>query len=112
VNGHTWRTTVARMRGEFLVGLNRAVREEAGVEAGDTVEAEIELDTAPREVEVPKPLADALAKDPAARAAFDGLSYTHRKEYARWIEEAKRDKTRERRVTKALEMLRQGETRT
>jgi hypothetical protein len=112
VNGHTWRTTVARMRGEFLLGLSRAVREEADVEAGDTVEAEIELDTTPREVEVPKPLADALAEDPAARAAFDGLSYTHRKEYARSIEEAKRVETRERRVTKALEMLRQGKTRT
>jgi Bacteriocin-protection, YdeI or OmpD-Associated/Domain of unknown function (DUF1905) len=110
VNGYTWRTTVAHMRGEFLVGLNRAVREEAHVEAGDTVEVEVELDTAPREVDVPKALADALAEDQAARAAFDGLSYTHRKEYARWIEEAKRDETRERRVAKALEMLRQGKT--
>ncbi len=112
VNGYTWRTTVTRMRGEFLLGLNRAVREEADVEAGDTVEVEVELDTAPREVDIPKALADALADDPAARAAFDGLSYTHRKEYARWIKEAKRDETRERRVAKALEMLRQGKTRT
>jgi hypothetical protein len=112
VNGYTWRTTVSRMRGEFLLGLNRSVREEAGVEAGDSVELELELDTAPREVEVPTALAHALAKDEAARAAFDGLSYTHRKEYARWIEEAKRDETRERRVAKALEMLRQGKTRT
>jgi hypothetical protein len=112
VNGYTWRTTVTRMRGEFLLGLNRAVREEARVEAGDTVEVEVELDTAPRKVEVPKALADALADDQAARAAFDGLAYTHRKEYARWIEEAKRDETRERRVAKALEMLRQGKTRT
>jgi len=110
VNGYTWRTTVSRMRGEFLLGLNRSVREEAGVEAGDSVE--LELDTAPREVEVPTALAHAFAEDAAARAAFDGLSYTHRKEYARWIEEAKRDETRERRVAKALEMLRQGKTRT
>jgi len=112
VNGYTWRTTVSRMRGEFLLGLNRSVREEAGVEAGDSVELELELDTAPREVEVPTALAHALAEDEAARAAFDGLSYTRRKEYARWIEEAKRDETRERRVAKALEMLRQGKTRT
>jgi len=112
VNGYTWRTTVTRMRGEFLLGLNRSVREEAGVEAGDTVQLELELDTAPREVEVPRALAGALAEDSAARAAFDGLSYTHRKEYARWIEEAKRDETRQRRIAKALEMLRQGKTRT
>src|SRR5438045_362294 len=80
VNGYTWRTTVARMRGEFLLGLNRDVRREAGVEAGDTVEVDLELDTAPREVEMPAPLAAALAEDSEARVAFDGLAYTHRKE--------------------------------
>src|SRR5207247_1376329 len=85
VNGYTWRTTVTRMRGEFLVGLNRAVRQEAGVEAGDTVDVKLELDTAPREVEMPEALADALAQNAEARAAFDRLAYTHRKEYARWI---------------------------
>jgi len=100
------------MRGEFLLGLNRAVRQEAGVEAGDTVDVRLELETAPREVEVPQALTNALAEDPAARAAFDRLSYTHRKEYARWIAEAKRDETRNRRVAQALEMLRQGKTRT
>ena len=112
INDHTWRTTVTRRRGEFLVGLSRAVREQAGVEAGDTVAVELELDTAPREVEVPQALANALADDSQARAAFDRLAYTHRKEYARWIDEAKREETRQRRVTQALEMLRQGKTRT
>ena len=111
VNGHTWRTSVARMRGEFLVGLNRAVREAAGVEAGDHVDVELSLDTAPREVEVPAALEDALAGDGAARAAFDRLSYTHRKEFARWVEEAKREETRERGVAQTLEMLREGKTR-
>ena len=112
VNGYTWRTTVTRMRGEFLLGLNRAVREEAGVEAGDTVEVKLELDTAPRQVQVPEALANALAADSVARAAFDRLAYTHRKEYTRWIDEAKRDETRQRRVAQALEMLRQGKPRT
>ena len=110
VNEYTWRTSVARMRGEFLLGLNRAVREEAGVEAGDTVEVSIELDSAPREVLVPQALADALAGDPTLGAAFDALAYTHRKEYARWIESAKREETRDRRVTQALAMLREGKT--
>jgi bacteriocin resistance YdeI/OmpD-like protein/uncharacterized protein DUF1905 len=112
VNGYTWRTTVTRMRGEFLLGLNRVVRQGAGVEAGDTVEVKLELDTAPREIELPEALAGALAQDSEARAAFDRLAYTHRKEYARWIDEAKRDETRQRRVAQALEMLRQGKTRT
>jgi len=111
VNGYAWRSSVTRMRGEFLLGLNRSVRQEAGVEAGDTVEVEIELDTAPREVVVPDALANALARDRSARAEFDALAYTHRKEYARWIEDAKRDETRRRRAAQALEMLRQGKTR-
>src|SRR5919201_4327739 len=63
VNGYTWRTSVARMGGEFLVGLNREVRAEAGAEAGDTVEVTLALDRAPREVEVPEALATALADD-------------------------------------------------
>jgi hypothetical protein len=108
VEGYTWRTTVARMRGEFLLGLSREVREGAGVEAGDTVDLQLELDTKPREVDVPEALATALAGDGNARAAYEKLSYTHRKEYARWIAEAKRDETRERRVAKAIEQLRAG----
>jgi uncharacterized protein YdeI (YjbR/CyaY-like superfamily) len=66
---------------------------------------------APREVELPEALAGALAGDPAASAAFDALAYTHRKEYARWVQEAKRDETRQRRVAQALQMLREGKTR-
>jgi Bacteriocin-protection, YdeI or OmpD-Associated/Domain of unknown function (DUF1905) len=111
VNGYTWRASVARMGGESLLGLNRAVRQEAGVEAGDSVAVRLELDTAPREVDVPEALAAALAADDVARAAFEKLAYTHRKEFARWVDEAKRDETRGRRVAKTLEMLRRGETR-
>jgi hypothetical protein len=111
VNGYAWRTSVTRMRGEFLLGMSRAVRQAAGVEAGDTVDVELELDTAPRDVEPPPALIEALAADPVARAAVDGLAYTHRKEYARWIEEAKRAETRERRVAEAVVMLREGKTR-
>lgn len=111
VNGFTWRTTVTRMRGEFMLGLSRAVRDAAGVQAGNQVEVTLGLDTAPREVEVPEALARALATDTEAKAAFDALAYTHRKEYCRWIEEAKRPQTRERRVAQALEMLRAGQTR-
>jgi hypothetical protein len=108
VNGYSWRTTVATMHGETLLGLNRAVRESAGVKPGDAVEVAIELDTAPREVDVPEALARALARDPAAKAAFEALAFTHRKEYARWVAEAKRQETRDRRVSRALEMLREG----
>jgi hypothetical protein len=111
VNGYTWRTSVARMGGEFLVGLNRGVRQGAGVAAGDEAEVTIELDTAPRDVEVPEALAAALAADSQAKAAFEGMAFTHRKEYARWVAEAKQEETRERRVQQALDMLRAGKTR-
>jgi hypothetical protein len=110
VNGYTWRTSVARMGGEFLIGLNKEVRTGAGVQAGDTVTLELTLDPEPRTVELPSVLAEALDADPKAKAIYDGLAFTHRKEYARWIAEAKRDDTRERRVAKALEMLHGGET--
>jgi uncharacterized protein YdeI (YjbR/CyaY-like superfamily) len=106
VNDYTWRTTVTRMGGEYLLGLSRAVREAAGVEAGDEVAVALSLDTAPREVEIPEALAQALAGDPDAQAAFEKLSYSHRKEYARWVDEAKREETRHRRVEKTLEKLR------
>jgi hypothetical protein len=110
VAGYTWRTSVMVMGSEPLVGLSRAVGQEAGVEAGDEVEVELELDTEPREVELPAALAAALQGDPAARERFEGLAFTHRREYARWVGEAKREQTRERRVAKALEMLREGRT--
>ena len=111
INGHPFRLSVARMGGEFLLGLRREVREQAGVAAGDVVDLQLELDSAPREVEVPPALAAALAADPEAKARFDGLAFTHRKEFARWVEEAKREETRERRVEQALEMIRAGRTR-
>lgn len=111
INGHTWRTSVARMGGEFLIGLSRQIRIDTGVDIGDVVDVSVELDTAPREVEVPPGLATALEADPVAGAAYEKLAYTHRKEFARWIAEAKREETRERRVAQALVMLREGRTR-
>ena len=111
INGAELRTTVTRMRGEFLFGLSRAARESAQLQAGDTVTFTLALDDAPREVEVPADLAAALAADPAAQAAHDALAYTHRKEFARWVAEAKRPETRARRVEQTLEMVRAGTTR-
>jgi hypothetical protein len=111
INGETWRSTVVRMRGEFLLGLSKEVRRQVGADAGQEVRVKLALDTVERTVEVPPALAVALAGDPEAATAYDKLAYSHRKEFARWIEEAKRDETRDRRVAKALEMLRAGQTR-
>ena len=111
VAGYTYRTTVAPMGGEFFVPLSAEHRRNAGVAAGDDVEVDIERDDALREVAVPQDLAAAIGKVKAAAATFDQLAYTHRKEYVRWIEEAKRAETRAARVAKAVEMLREGKTR-
>jgi Bacteriocin-protection, YdeI or OmpD-Associated/Domain of unknown function (DUF1905) len=111
INEYTWAGRVSRMGGEFLLGLSREVRTGAGAEAGDEVTVTIALDEAPREVDVPSALAQALDGDAEAAARFEALAHTHRKELARWIAEAKKDETRERRVAQALEMLREGRTR-
>ena len=110
IGGHTYRSTIAPYGGRYLLPLNRANREAAGVAAGDAVEVEIELDEEPRVVAVPEDLAAALAGDPDAAAAFEGLSYTHRREYVQWIVEAKREETRRRRIEKTLADLRAGKT--
>ena len=81
------------------------------MEAGDTVSVTLAPDTEERTVDVPDDLAAALAGDAEAKAAFDQLAYTYRKEFARWVGEAKRDETRSRRTAQAIEMLREGRTR-
>jgi hypothetical protein len=106
VNGHRYRTTAVRMGGRFFVPLSAENREAAGVAAGESITVDIEADTAPREVTMPDDLAAAL--DDAARTAYDGLSYTHRKEWVRWVEEAKKPETRATRIEKAVAALREG----
>jgi Bacteriocin-protection, YdeI or OmpD-Associated/Domain of unknown function (DUF1905) len=106
--GYTYRTTVARMRGTFKFPVSAEVRERSGVAAGDTVVVEIELDTSPRELTIPPELASALDSHPAAKEAFDRLSYTNRKRHVVAVQSAKTDETRERRLAKALDELLSG----
>jgi len=108
IGPHTYRTTVASMGGRFLVPLSAENRSAAGVAAGDEVDVEIALDDAPREVQVPDDLAEALAKDDGANQFFHALAYTHRKEWVRWIEEAKQAETRRTRIDKTVAGLRAG----
>jgi Bacteriocin-protection, YdeI or OmpD-Associated/Domain of unknown function (DUF1905) len=111
VNGRTLRLRVARRGGRALIGFSRASRAEAGVEIGDEVDVTIALDETPREVELPDELAAALAADPAVERAFAALAFTHRREYAQWVAEAKRPETRARRAEQAVAMVREGRTR-
>jgi len=108
IGGHTYRSTVATRGGVYMLPLSGENRTAAGVTAGDAVDVDVELDDQPREVAVPDDLAAALAEDDAARTAFEGLPYSHRQRHVLAIEGAKAPETRQRRVTKALEMLREG----
>jgi Bacteriocin-protection, YdeI or OmpD-Associated/Domain of unknown function (DUF1905) len=108
IGSYTYRTTVASMGGRYLVPLSAEHRAAAGVAAGDEVDVTIEADTEAREVPVPDDLSAALDHDDAARRFFDGLAYTHRKEWVRWVEDAKRPETRERRLEATLDALRSG----
>jgi hypothetical protein len=108
INGHPFRSTVAVYGGRSYLPVNRKLREAAGVAAGDAVVVELEPDDQPRTVDPPADLADALAADPEAGSAFAGLSFTHQREYAEWVAQAKRAETRRRRVEQAVAMLRDG----
>jgi hypothetical protein len=105
VNDTPYRTTVAVYGGIAMIGFNREIRARAAIAIGDEVEVTVELDEEPRTVALPSALAAALDGDDAARAAFEGLSYTHRRKYAEWVAEAKREDTRARRVARTLEQL-------
>ncbi|MEV8320136.1 YdeI/OmpD-associated family protein [Streptomyces sp. NPDC059900] len=106
VNGHSWRSRVAIMRGRHLIGLSNANRQAAGVTIGDEVSVGLELDTEPRVVVEPEDFARALKGDPAARAAYDGLSDSRKREHVRTIESAKKPETRSRRIEKVIAALR------
>jgi hypothetical protein len=107
LKGYTYRSTVAVMGGKYMLPLAKEHRDKAGVAAGEKIEISLELDDAPRDVEVPKDFAAALKKA-GVRAAFDKLAYTHRKEHVRAIEEAKAAETRARRIEKSVAMVKAG----
>jgi hypothetical protein len=108
IGDFTYRSTVATVNGVFMVGISNENRVKAGVAAGDTVDLDIELDTAPREVTVPPDFRAALDAEPAAARFFDGLSYSNRLRHVLAVEGAKSPETRQRRIEKSVATLREG----
>jgi hypothetical protein len=106
VNGTPIRSRLAVYGGVTYLGLRREIREAAGIEVGDVIDVVLEHDDEPRDVEIPPELEAVLTA--GTRAAFDALAFTHRREYAEWVGEAKRPETRARRAARAAEMLRDG----
>ena len=108
IRGYTYRSTVASIGGVFMLPVSAEVRERAGVTAGDEVDVDVELDTEPRELAVPPDFANALDHVADARRFFEGLSYSNKRRIVLSIEAAKTDETRQRRITSAVEALREG----
>jgi hypothetical protein len=104
VNGYEYRSTVAVMDGKFMLPFSSAHREASGIQGGDKINVELELDAAPRTVEVPKELAAALKKA-GVTAAFEATAPSARKEFVRQVTEAKAEETRLRRIEKIIETL-------
>lgn len=105
LRGYSYRTTIFFMCGEHFIPLAKKHREAAGVEPGERVRVRLDLDDQPRVVETPADLVSALKKAKGAEAAWEALSYTHKREHVEAIEGAKKPETRERRIAKAIEML-------
>ena len=111
IRGYTYRSSIAVMGGDYMVGVSADNRAGAGVAGGDEVDVDVELDTEPREVTVPPEFAAALDAEPAARRTFDGLSYSNKSWHTLQIAGAKSDETRQRRIAKSVEALRDGRPR-
>jgi hypothetical protein len=111
VNGYSYRSTVAAYGDVFMLPLAAEHREAVGVAAGDELEVDLTLDTAPREVEVPADFAAALDAEPAARRTFDALSNSNKKWHTLNFEGAKSPETRQRRIEKSVATLREGRPR-
>jgi hypothetical protein len=111
INGYTYRNTVAVVGGVYMVGVSAEHRAGAGVAGGDEVDVDVELDTAPREVAVPADFAAALDAEPNARRTFDGLSYSNKSWHVLQVTGAKTDETRQRRIAKSVDLLKQGRAR-
>jgi hypothetical protein len=111
IGGHTYRSSIGTMDGGPMISLSAENRTRAGVAAGDEVDVEVVLDTAPREVDVPADLAAALAAAPEAERTWDGLSYSNRRWHVLQIEGAKTAETRQRRIEKSVAILREGRAR-
>jgi hypothetical protein len=111
INGYSYRSTVAVLGGRYMVGVSADHRAGAGVAGGDEVDVDIDLDTAPREVTVPADFAAALDAEPEARRTFDGLSHSNRSWHVLQVEGAKTDETRQRRIVRSVDVLKQGRAR-
>jgi hypothetical protein len=108
INGFPFRSSLMPMGGCHMMPVNKTLRDGAGVRPGDTVEVVMERDDEKRTVEPPAVLKKALARNKSAKKNWEGLAFTHQKEMAVWIEGAKQEETRVRRLAKVMLVLERG----
>jgi Domain of unknown function (DUF1905)/Bacteriocin-protection, YdeI or OmpD-Associated len=108
INGFEFRSSLMPMGGCHMMPVNQALRKGAGVEPGDAADVVMEQDEEKRTVEPPPLLKKALAKNKAAKANWEKLAFTHAKEMAVWINQAKQEETRTRRLAKVIQVLEKG----
>lgn len=105
INGFPFRSSLMPMGGRHMMAVNKEIREGAHAKAGDEVNVVMERDEAPRTIEAPPELQKELAKHKKAQQHWNSLAFTHKKEMAKWILEAKQDETRKRRLVKVMQVL-------
>lgn len=106
LNGYSFRSTIAAMGGPPCVPFRRSNREAAGLEGNETLEVRLDLDTEARVVKPPADFVKALKAAPPAWDRWRALSYSHQREHATAIDEAKKPETRQRRIADAVRMIR------
>ena len=111
LNGYTYRSTIAAMGGPPCIPLRKSNREAAGLDGGETLTIRLDLDTEPRKVTPPSDLVQALKTAPPAWERWQSLSYSHQREYAESVEEAKKTETRQRRIMGAVRELQRMPTK-
>jgi hypothetical protein len=111
VNGYRFRSSIARMGDSYWLGVSAERRAAAGVEGGEVLDVDVELDVAPREIEVPDDLRAALDAAPAAKAFWETLSFSNQRFHVDQLTAAKTEETRARRLAKSLSLLAEGKAR-
>jgi hypothetical protein len=109
IAGIPYRGSLVRMgTQDHILIILKEIREKAGVTFGDEIEIEVEEDKAPREIEVPDDVKAAVSENPKASSFFEGLSYSHQREYMKWVNDAKREETRRKRIEEMVKLLEEG----
>lgn len=104
-DGMPYRGSIVNMGGCVMIGMTQAIRKAIGKQPGDMIEVTVEKDEEERTIEIPEDFSALLSQNAEAKAFYETLSYTNKKEYVRWITDAKREETRRTRLQKAVELL-------